>query len=101
MREAYCNVSNDGYLTKLDIRGYSNHTSAKSGVGIGLSDITTAHYRVCGFFMRAAHQINGGLAVESKDSPGCVVTGKTNSVSSPPQIGLKGGDNSIYRKSQR
>ncbi|PWC21473.1 hypothetical protein EH206_09765 [Brenneria nigrifluens DSM 30175 = ATCC 13028] len=51
-------------MTFYDIRGYIPIAAAKSVVGISLLDITTAHSRVSGFFMRKAHPyLNyGGLA---------------------------------------
>ncbi|HCR5506105.1 TPA: ash family protein, partial [Shigella sonnei] len=37
-------------MTVFVLRGYIPHTTAKSVVGIGVSDNITTHSRVCGFF---------------------------------------------------
>ncbi|MBK5145413.1 ash family protein [Budviciaceae bacterium BWR-B9] len=85
------------YLTGLCAQGYSDYASAKSGVGIDLSDIYKGAYTAQAVFLCVSHkhiQIYGGLARASSEAPGSFVAGKVNLVSSPPLIDLNGGDNS-------
>ena len=75
------------------VYGYS--APAKSGAGIGVLQLSTAHNRAkCGFFVCAArlHPSMVGWARASKDAPVSVEAGTPTSFSSPPVIGVFGGD---------
>ena len=75
------------------VYGYS--TPAKSGAGIGVLQLSTAHNRAkCGFFVCVArlHPSMVGWARASKDAPVSVEAGTPTSLSSPPAIGVFGGD---------
>lgn len=75
------------------VYGYS--APAKSGAGIGVLQISTAHNRAkCGFFVCVArlHPSMVGWARASKDAPVSVEAGTPTSFSSPPVIGVFGGD---------
>lgn len=75
------------------VYGYS--APAKSGVGIGVLQLSTAHNRAkCGFFVCVArlHPSMVGWARASKDAPVSVEAGTPTSFSSPPAIGVFGGD---------
>ncbi|WP_312975924.1 host cell division inhibitor Icd-like protein [Atlantibacter hermannii] len=75
------------------VYGYS--APAKSGAGIGVLQLSTAHNRAkCGFFVCAArlHPSMVGWARASKDAPVSVEVGTPTSFSSPPVIGVFGGD---------
>lgn len=83
-----------GLLTIADpVYGYS--APAKSGAGIGVLQLSTAHNRAkCGFFVCVArlHPSMVGWARASKDAPVSVEAGTPTSFSSPPAIGVFGGD---------
>lgn len=72
----------------------------KTGAGIGLPLITTAHNRAHAVFLcvKPCHiQIMAGRTGASSDAPGSVVTGKTNSVRlATHKIGLFGGEFSKF-----
>ena len=75
------------------VYGYS--APAKSGAGIGVLQLSTAHNRAkCGFFVCVArlHPSMVGWARASKDAPVSVEAGTPTSFSSPPAIGVFGGD---------
>lgn len=75
------------------VYGYS--APAKSGAGIGVLQLSTAHNRAkCGFFVCVArlHPSMVGWARASKDAPVSVEAGTPTSFSSPPVIGVFGGD---------
>ncbi|EKS4014127.1 host cell division inhibitor Icd-like protein [Salmonella enterica] len=75
------------------VYGYS--VPAKSGAGIGVLQLSTAHNRAkCGFFVCVArlHPSMVGWARASKDAPVSVEAGTPTSFSSPPAIGVFGGD---------
>ena len=75
------------------VYGYS--APAKSGSGIGVLQLSTAHNRAkCGFFVCVArlHPSMVGWARASKDAPVSVEAGTPTSFSSPPVIGVFGGD---------
>lgn len=75
------------------VYGYS--APAKSGAGIGVLQLSTAHNRAkCGFFVCVArlHPSMVGWARASKDAPVSVEAGTPTSLSSPPAIGVFGGD---------
>ncbi|HEE0094988.1 TPA: host cell division inhibitor Icd-like protein [Citrobacter braakii] len=75
------------------VYGYS--APAKSGAGIGVLQLPTAHNRAkCGFFVCVArlHPSMVGWARASKDAPVSVEAGTPTSFSSPPAIGVFGGD---------
>lgn len=75
------------------VYGYS--APAKSGAGIGVLQLSTAHNRAkCGFFVCVArlHPSMVGWARASKDAPISVEAGTPTSFSSPPVIGVFGGD---------
>jgi len=75
------------------VYGYS--APAKSGAGIGVLQLSTAHNRAkCGFFVCAArlHPSMVGWARASKDAPVSVEAGTPTSFRSPPVIGVFGGD---------
>lgn len=74
---------------------YRYSAPAKSGAGIGVLQLSTAHNRAkCGFFVCAArlHPSMVGWARASKDAPVSVEAGTPTSFSSPPVIGVFGGD---------
>ncbi|HHJ4265443.1 TPA: host cell division inhibitor Icd-like protein [Klebsiella pneumoniae] len=75
------------------VYGYS--APAKSGAGIGVLQLSTAHNRAkCGFFVCVArlHPSMVGWARASKDAPVSVEAGTPTSFSSPPAIGVFSGD---------
>ena len=75
------------------VYGYS--APAKSGAGIGVLQLSTAHNRAkCGFFVCVArlHPSMVGWARASKDALVSVEAGTPTSFSSPPVIGVFGGD---------
>lgn len=81
-------------LTNFDVRGYSLTTPAKSGVGFSILNVKTAHSRASGFFMCHAlsYLFNGGLAVESRDSPVSVLAGMLTPSVHHPMISIKSGE---------
>ncbi|HEN4904517.1 TPA: host cell division inhibitor Icd-like protein [Klebsiella pneumoniae] len=74
---------------------YGYRAPAESGAGIGVLQLSTAHNRAkCGFFVCVArlHPSMVGWARASKDAPVSVEAGTPTSFSSPPVIGVFGGD---------
>ncbi|MGL6296678.1 MAG: Rha family transcriptional regulator, partial [Plesiomonas sp.] len=74
---------------------YSSVIAAKSAIRIGVLKVSTAHNRAqSGFFMRNAqlHPDMVGWAGASQDAPVSVEAGTPTLFSSPPVIGVIGGD---------
>ncbi|MHB0000450.1 host cell division inhibitor Icd-like protein [Klebsiella pneumoniae] len=90
----FCESIKKGLLIIANpVYGYS--APAKSGAGIGVLQLSTAHNRAkCGFFVCVArlHPSMVGWARASKDAPVSVEAGTPTSFSSPPAIGVFGGD---------
>ena len=83
------------HIDSMNSGRYSSRAPAKSGVGLGLPELITAHNRAkSGFFVCDAQLYPSmvGWAGASKDAPGSVVTGSPTSFSSPPMLGLCGGE---------
>lgn len=85
------------FLRCLRVRAYAFSTPAKSGVGIGLSDMHMAMPDAPASFLSSASthtQIMVGWAGEPKGSPVSMCAGKTNPAQlTTSKIGLFGGEN--------
>lgn len=69
-------------LTKEPVQGYPLTAPAKSGAGIGISNITGGHAASCGFFTSKAWQVlMGGPCGASSDAPVPVAGMPTRTVS--------------------
>lgn len=81
-------------IDSMNSESYSSRAPAKSGVGIGVPEFTIAHNRASGFFVCDAQLYLSmvGWVGASKDAPGSVVTGTPTLLSSPPMIGVCGGE---------
>lgn len=83
------------YIDSMTFGRYSSSVVAKSTTGIGVLKVNDAHNRArSGFFMRNAlsHLSMVGWVGEQKCSPGSSLTGTPTLLSSPPVIGVIGGE---------
>ncbi|WP_278426803.1 Rha family phage regulatory protein [Hafnia paralvei] len=82
------------HIDSMNSGRYSSIAPAKSGAGIGVPEFTIAHNRASGFFVCDAQLYLSmvGWVGASKDAPGSVVTGTPTLLSSPPMIGVCGGE---------
>ncbi|MFL1906541.1 Rha family phage regulatory protein [Plesiomonas shigelloides] len=88
-------------LENMTFGRYSSDIAAKSAIRIGLLKVTQAHNRArSGFFMRNAlsHLSMVGWAGASSEAPVSWVAGRPTLFSSPPMIGLCGGE---FKKTTR
>ncbi len=85
-------------IDSMNSESYSFKAPAKSGVGIGVPEFVRAHNRASGFFVCDAqlHPSMVGWVGASKDAPGSLATGTPTLLSSPPMIGVCGGDIDHY-----
>lgn len=83
------------YIDSMTFGRYSSDIAAKSAIRIGVLKVNDAHNRArSGFFMRNAlsHLSMVGWVGEQKCSPGSSLTGTPTLLSSPPVIGVIGGE---------